>query len=171
MTNRERKGAMSMQPPTHKAEILDQIRATHLPLEALLAQLDSGRMSEPGVNGEWSVKDVLAHITWWEQHLLRRLRTGRDDLDVEGVDEDGRAATDRVNANVFAANRDRPLADVRADFGASYREVLAVIEAMADDALASDDLYEAISWDTFRHYPEHTTMLTAWLESSPHGSA
>jgi hypothetical protein len=156
-----------MQPPTRKAEILEQMRATHQPLEAVLAQLDTGRMLEPGVNGEWSVKDMLAHITWWEQHLLRRLRSGRDDLYPEGVD--ARSATDRANADVFAANRDRPLAEVRADFDASYREVLAVIEAMADDALASDDIYEAISWDTFRHYPEHTTMLTAWLESSIHG--
>jgi hypothetical protein len=161
-----------MQSPTRKAEILDQIRATHQPLEALLAQLDPGHMSEPGVNGDWSVKDLLAHLTWWEQHLLRRLRTGRDDLDdlyVEGVDD--QSATDRANADVFAANRDRPLVDVRADFDASYREVLAVIEAMADDTLASDDVYEAISWDTFRHYPAHTTMLTAWLESTSHGSA
>jgi uncharacterized protein (TIGR03083 family) len=158
-----------MQPPTRKEEILDQIRATHQPLEALLAQLDPSRMSEPGVNGDWSVKDVLAHLTWWEQHLLRRLRTGREDLDVEGVDE--QSATDRVNAEVFAANRDRPLADVRADFDASYPEVLDVIGAMADDALASDDVYDAISWDTFRHYPVHTTMLTVWLESSSHDSA
>ncbi|HET9111591.1 MAG TPA: DinB family protein [Ktedonobacterales bacterium] len=161
-----------MQPPTRKAEILDQIRATHRPLDAALNQLDPDRMCEPGVNGEWSVKDMLAHITWWEQHLLRRLRTGRDDLDdlyVEGVDD--RSVTDRANADVFVANRDRPLAEVRADFDASYREVLAVIEAMADDVLATDDVYEGISWDTFRHYPAHTTMLTTWLESSTHGGA
>jgi hypothetical protein len=60
---------------------------------------------------------------------------------------------------------------VHADFDASYREVLAVIAAMADDALSSDDVYDAISWDTFRHYPQHTAMLTTWLESSMRGSA
>lgn len=158
-----------MQSPSRKAEILAQIRATHQPLETLLAQLDPGRMSEPGVNGDWSVKDVLAHLTWWEQHLLRRLRIGHDDLDdlddldIEGVDE--QSATDRVNADVFAAHRDRSLAEVRAEFDASYAEVLAVIESMADDALASDEVYDAISWDTFRHYPTHATMLTDWLES------
>lgn len=152
-----------MQPSTQKAAILDRIRATHQPLEALLAQLNPDRMSQPGVNGDWSVKDMLAHITWWEQHLLRRLRTGHDDLDGEA--EDDQSATDRVNAAVFAANRDRPLADVRADFDASYSEVLAVIGAMADDALASDEVYEDISWDTLRHYPAHISMLSAWIES------
>lgn len=160
-----------MRPPTRKAEILDQIRAMHQPLEAVLAQVNRDRMCEPGVNGEWSAKDVLAHITWWEQHLLRRLRSGRDELDQRYPQEDDLSVTDRVNADVFAAKRDCPLTEVRADFDASYREVLAVVEAMADDALASDEVYEAISWDTFRHYPTHTAMLTAWLKSSTHGSA
>lgn len=156
-----------MQQSARKASILEQIRSTHAPLEALLASIDDARMTQPGVNGEWSVKDILAHITWWEQHLLRRMRTGQDDLYVEGVD--ARSATDRANAEVFAANRDRPLADIRAEFDASYRELLATIEAMSDDELAPDDMYEAISWDTFRHYPEHTATLTAWLDLTSSG--
>jgi len=150
-----------MQPSTRQAQILDQIRATHQPLEALLAPLDEAHMTQPGVNGEWSVKDMLAHITWWEQHLLRRLRTGRDDLFTEG--EDVRGTTDRANADVFAAHRDRPLADVRAAYDASFREVLATIETMAAEELAPEDVYEAIGADTFMHYPQHTTMLAAWL--------
>lgn len=157
-----------MGSPSRKLAILNQIRAAHEPLVALLAPLDEARMTESGVNGEWSVKDVLAHVTWWEQHLLRRLRTGHDDLDVAGADP--ATATDRTNAEVFAANRDRPLAGVRADFEASYREVLATIEAMPDDELAPDEVYEAIGWDTFRHYPAHTAMLAAWL-AAPDGEA
>jgi uncharacterized protein (TIGR03083 family) len=158
-----------MQAHVGKAQIIDQIRRSRQQFEEALARIDSARMTEPGVNGDWSVKDVLAHIAWWEQHLLRRLRSGRDDLYVEGVD--GRSATDRANAEVFAANRERPLAEVRAEFDASYREVLETIEGMSDDELASDEVYEDIGADTFRHYPEHTAMLTAWIESRPSGRA
>ncbi|MEO7001207.1 MAG: ClbS/DfsB family four-helix bundle protein [Ktedonobacterales bacterium] len=158
-----------MQQPTRKSEILDQIRATHQLLEALLADLDAARMTQPGVNGEWSVKDMLAHIAWWERHRVRSLRSGSDDSYVEGVDLGVDADTDRVNAEVFAAYHDRSLADVRAEFDAAHSEALATIEAMSDDELALDDVYEAIAWDTFRHYPEHTAMLTAWLEAKTHG--
>jgi uncharacterized protein (TIGR03083 family) len=150
-----------MQPSTRKAELLEQVRATHQALESLLSGLDPSQMTQPGVNGEWSVKDVLAHITWWEQHTLRRLRTGHDDLYADGVDVP--ATTDRANAEVFAANRARPLDAVLADFAASYQEVLAALEALLDAALADPDLYDAVAWDTFRHYPEHTAMLAAWL--------
>ncbi len=152
-----------MQMPSHKANILEQIRATHQPLEALLASLSESQLTQRGVNGDWSVKDMLAHITWWEQHLLRRLRTGQEDLYGDGVDP--KSATDRANAEVFAANQSRPLADVLAEFAASYRETLTTLEGMPEEELAQGAIQEAIAWDTFRHYPEHTEMLQAWITS------
>ncbi len=152
-----------MNTSSRKTEILEQIRTTRQQFEDVLVRVEPARMTEPGVNGEWSVKDVLAHIAWWEQHLLRRLRTGNDDLSVEG--EDGRVTTDRANAEVYALNRERPLVEVRAEYDASYREVLAAIESLSDDELVSDEVYDAIAWDTFRHYPEHTAMLGKWLAS------
>lgn len=154
-----------MQPSSRKSEILDQIRTTHQQLEEALARVAPAGMTQPGVNGEWSVKDVLAHIAWWEQHLLRRLHSGHEDLYVEGVD--GRETTDRANAEVFAANHERPLAEIRAEFDASHRDLLTTVEAMSNEQLADDEVYQAIGGDTFRHYPEHTTMLTAWLEANP----
>jgi uncharacterized damage-inducible protein DinB len=150
-----------MSTPSRKTEILEEIRATHQPLEALLTMPDDARMTQSGAMGEWSVKDTLAHITWWEQHLLRRMRTGRDDVYDGAVDD--RATTDRTNAEVFAANRERPLGDVLAAFHASYQELLSALEGMSEDELAPEEIYDAIRADTFGHYPEHTGALQAWL--------
>jgi hypothetical protein len=153
-----------MQRPSRKTEILEQISATHLLLEAHLSSLGELQMLQPGVNGDWTVKDLLAHITWWEQHLLRRLRTGRDDLYQDGVSV--QASTDQANALMFAANRSRPLSEILDEFSASYKEVLAGIEALTEEDIAQAEIYEAIAWDTFRHYPEHTAMLQAWIRES-----
>jgi hypothetical protein len=155
-----------MQRPGRKNEILEQISATHLLLEAHLSSLGELQMLQPGVNGEWTVKDLLVHITWWEQHLLRRLQTGRDDLYQDGLTMQD--STDVANARIFTANRSRPLAEVLDEFTASYREVLFSIEALAEEDIAQAEIYEAIAWDTFRHYPEHTAMLQAWIRESPH---
>lgn len=152
-----------MHASSRTAKILEQIRTSRQQFVDVLARVEPARMTEPGVNGEWSVKDVLAHIAWWEQHLLRRLRAGHDDLFVEGVN--GREATDRANADVYAANRERSLADVRAEYDTSYRELLATIESMPADELASDEMYNVIGSDTFKHYPEHTAMLNTWLDN------
>jgi hypothetical protein len=153
-----------MQRPSRKTEILEQISATHLLLEAHLSALGDLQMLQPGVNGEWTVKDLLAHITWWEQHLLRRLRAGRDDVYQDGVSM--QAATDQANALTFAANRSRPLSEILDEFSASCKEVLAGVEALTEEDIAQAEIYDAIAWDTFRHYPEHTTMLQAWISES-----
>jgi uncharacterized damage-inducible protein DinB len=158
-----------MSTPSRKAQMIEQVRAAHEPLEAQLAALGESQMMQPGVNGEWSVKDLLAHITWWEEHLLRRLRTGRDDLFFEGVNP--RAATDRANAEVFAANQSRLLADVQAEFHASYQEVLSALESIPEGELASEEMYQVVGSDTFQHYPEHSEAIRAWVASGAAGSA
>ena len=148
--------------PMRKTDILEQISATHLLLEVHLSALSDAQLVQPGINGEWAVKDLLAHITWWEQHLLRRLRTGRDDLYQEGMSM--QAVTDQANEEIFAANRSRSLADILEDFHVSYQQVLAAVEALPEEAVAQAEIYDAIAWDTFQHYPEHTAMLRRWIE-------
>jgi hypothetical protein len=149
--------------PMSKTDILEQISATHLLLEVHFSALSDAQMVQPGINGEWAVKDLLAHITWWEQHLLRRLRTGREDLYQEVTSM--QAVTDQVNHEIFVANQSRSLADILEDFHASYQQVLAAVEALPEEALAQAEIYDAIAWDTFQHYPEHTAMLRSWIEN------
>jgi uncharacterized damage-inducible protein DinB len=147
--------------PVRKSDILEQISATHLLLEAHLSALSDSQMMRPGINGEWAVKDLLAHITWWEQHLLRRLRAGRDDVYREGMSM--QAVTDQANDEIFAANRSRSLADILEEFQVSYQQVLAAVEALSEEDVAQAEIYDAIAWDTFQHYPEHTAMLRSWI--------
>jgi hypothetical protein len=146
-----------MNPTNRRAQILDEITAAYEPLEAQAAALSEAQLTtQPGVMGEWTVKDILAHVAWWERHLLRMLRAGYDELEAEPAD--------RTNAEVFAANRDRPLAEVLAEFHAAHVELLAELAGWPEDELARDEIYEAIGWDTFRHYPDHTATIQAWRD-------
>ena len=158
-----------MSTSDRKTEILQRVRVTHQELEDQLAGLPPAKMTQPGVNDDWSVKDVLAHIAWWEQHLLRRLRTGQDDLYTAGVDPGG--ATHKANAEIFAASRERALDDIRAEFDASFQQLLAELEALPPEDAEQDEIYRAIGADTFVHYPEHTEMLRAWNAPSPDSHA
>lgn len=142
--------------------IADLMRAEHQRLEALLADIPDEQFAQPGAFGEWSVKDMLAHITFWEQRLIAYLTGAHESLIQPGEDE--QAGIDRINASVFAANRDRPLAEVRAAFDGSYQQTLAQVESLSDDALAHQELYGLIAGDTFGHYREHIKMLEDWRE-------
>ncbi len=37
------------------------------------AGLSDSQLTEAGVTGKWSVKDIIAHVTWWEEEALKHL--------------------------------------------------------------------------------------------------
>ncbi len=41
--------------------------------KASYAGLSDPQLMEPGVTGAWSVRDILAHVTTWEEEALKHL--------------------------------------------------------------------------------------------------
>ena len=60
-----------MDAPMIRATFLDSLRSGRATWEALLAQIGADRMMQSGVEGDWSVKDIIAHITWHERAAIR----------------------------------------------------------------------------------------------------
>ena len=53
-----------------KAEILNGIHSEYDLLEETLASLSEDQMMQPGVEGDWSVKDVMAHVATWQERMV-----------------------------------------------------------------------------------------------------
>ena len=125
-----------MPRPTSKRELLAAIERERGKLDDLLATMAPERMEEPGVVGEWSAKDVLAHLVAWEQLALGWYRTGLQG-DVPAVPAAGFKwnETPRLNRKIFEEHRDEPLDDVIAQYRASHREIVGVIESLTDEDL------------------------------------
>ncbi len=49
-----------------KDELIKKIETEWDNLQAALDGLTEEQMHQPGVVGEWSIKDILAHITAWQ---------------------------------------------------------------------------------------------------------
>lgn len=56
------------------ASALDQLDATRAELLSLLAGLDEAALNRKGLVGDWSVKNVLAHLAAWKTGWCRRCR-------------------------------------------------------------------------------------------------
>jgi hypothetical protein len=161
--------------PESKAQLLHWITEAHDELERTTALLRFEQVEEPLLEGGRSVKDVLAHITEWEQLTLARLaaRHDRDALDRAEKDLKSKG-TDDVNDGFFRRNKGRALPDVRRDFNRSYEEI---VQATAD--LPEEDLLQkglSLVWDgaplwgiiganTYAHYREHTAQVQALVDS------
>src|SRR5215471_11293006 len=56
-----------------KEQVLKRLNDAWLALKESYAGLPDSQMLESGVTGKWSVRDILAHITTWEEEALKYL--------------------------------------------------------------------------------------------------
>jgi hypothetical protein len=128
-------------------------------------------MVEPTLSGGWSVKDVVAHVTWSEREMVgvvrQRALVGSS---LWSLDQDAR------NAIVFAENHDRDLDDVLAEERRVYAELLPLLEELTPEDLVKGDRFERMLPDvppwrifagsTFLHYKDHAAAIAEWLRKS-----
>lgn len=161
-----------------KSSLLDQIQSGYRRLEDLLASLSEGQMTTAGVNGPWSVKDNLAHLTVWQDYLLSQLQGFQANTQPPEF-MPGLTTEDAINERVYQENKDRPLAEVLDRFRASYQRVLPAVEAMSEEALNSsvpwsatgNPLWPFIAGNTYEHYAEHGGNIRRWLDASTSAAA
>jgi hypothetical protein len=135
--------------------------------------LSSAQMLEPRLSGGWSVKDVLAHLTWWDQWLLVTLpadpNTPHTPITLPLVDQI--PPTDRwadeMNAKVYAYNQSRELSIIQAEFTATRNRLLQRVSQLSMDDLYSPDGIAAMLGQPvaplilgiYEHYEEHAHEL------------
>ncbi len=152
-----------------KQELLAEMQAGRGRLEEVLAGLSEAQMLEPALFDSWSIKDWLGHLEYWERRVAEiylALRDGRQ------VPFSGYATVDELNNSVYAANRDRPLAEVRRDEANAYQSLLVLVENAPTADMADPKRFawtngqpfsEWIAGNSYGHYEEHWPDLKAWL--------
>ena len=166
-----------MDTPVDKTQLLAWIAASHAELDAVIAPLTAEQMVAPGAEGALSVKDLLAHVSWWERRTLRALAyAARGEAPPKlAAEGEGEAGVNRVNAETFAANRDRSLADVHAEYTRSGRDLLVALDGYSEADLFDEGSFTRIlefpvlyliAGDTYLHYPDHVASIRAWLAAA-----
>ncbi len=114
--------------------ILEEDRGEVLQLLAKLSDDERTREDTIG-GGDWSAKDLLGHIAFWEELALQTIadwRAGRRPA-VEQFAEAGQEAVDRANADNQARTVAQSLAETRARAAASHAAVVQAIGSLSDD--------------------------------------
>ena len=143
-------------------QLLSRVRTSHARLEHALAGLTPAQLEAEVLDGGWSVKATLGHITWWEQVPLHAINGEPDEDLLAGEEWD----TDRANAKLLERNRARPLDEVRAAFDVSYAALVSALEALPVARLDEPSPYGGtletlIAGNTYLHDDEHAGYLAA----------
>ena len=118
----------------------------------------------PGACGEWSVNQILYHITAWEELLINALQSS--DEDSAGNPEDAYSGdADAFNARVIARMGDMTLREVMEKFDMTHRHLRDVLEQCPSEVFAPQHpKRRLIDEYAFLHYEEHTAHIAAWAE-------
>jgi hypothetical protein len=157
-----------------KAELLERIDREHGAWQALVAEVGGDRMEEPGPMGEWSFKDLAAHLLGWRQRTIARLEaaSGGPPAVEQFWPSDIGDDDDSINDWIHAQHRNRPVPDVLADVDASYGRIRAAVERLDDAAVTDPNRFAWLDGQSlaetalFSHlHDEHEPSIREWLDS------
>jgi Mycothiol maleylpyruvate isomerase N-terminal domain len=143
--------------------LLGRLDAAWTALTDAYAGLPEARLVEPGVVDDWSVKDIVAHVTTWEQEALQHLP-----VIIAGGTPPRYAAQggiDAFNARATRAGRRLSLAEVLRRRDETHARLVEFIRDQPEGTFGSRTrARRRLRLDTYGHYPEHTAAIRAWRE-------
>jgi uncharacterized protein (TIGR03083 family) len=146
--------------------LLTRLDAAWTALLESYAGVPDSRLVEPGVVEGWSVKDILAHVTTWEEEALQHLP-----VIIAGGTPPRYAAQggiDAFNARATAAGRRRSLAEVLRRRDETHARLVDFVRGQPEGTFGGQTrARRRLRLDTYGHYPEHTQAIRAWRERLP----
>ncbi len=145
-----------------KAKLLEKLDKSWADFNDSFSGLTEAQMMEPGVTGDWSVKDILAHVICWEEEALKYLplvllgeRPPRYSLLYGGIDAFNTIMTEKF--------RSLPLADVINQLDQTHQRLVEYVRTISDEYFISETRFRhRLRLDTYSHYPIHTRAICEW---------
>jgi len=145
-----------------RERLLKQLDEAWLELKESYTGLSESQLKEPGVTGKWSVRDILAHITTWEEEALKHLP-----YIVEGG-QPPRYSTKYGGINAFNALMTQKkaglaLSDVLQQLHEVHDRLLDYVRRAPEEQLIQETRFRRrLRLDTYSHYPKHAKAIRQW---------
>ena len=151
-------------------DFLDRIARTYATWLKLLEDIEPAQYERPIIAGGWSIKDIIAHITWHEAQMVGVMKARA----LVGSDW-WQLSTAERNANIYAQHKGQPLQDVLDEAKDAHRQLIEGIEPLADEDLNEPGRFadmpvdwlfsDILAQNTYEHHAAHQTSLGHWLTS------
>jgi hypothetical protein len=153
-----------------KDELLNALEEQREKFLEAIDGLSNEELIEPGVVGDWSVKDIIFHLSMWEADLIKllwQLSQGEKPSTAYFTN----SSVDETNAAWQEISKTRSLDQTLADFEAVRKQTYRRVSAIPDKDLIDPDRYEWlegdplwkwIAGDSFEHEIEHAAQIRMW---------
>src|SRR6266542_2722221 len=145
-----------------REQLLKQLENRWTAFKESYASLSESQMTESGVTGNWSVKDIIAHVTWWEQEALKHLplileggKPPRYSVKYGGIDA--------FNALMTERKKSLSLSEVLRQRDETHRRLIDVIQNAPEDQFLRETRFRRrLRLVTYGHYPKHAAAIRKW---------
>ena len=147
-----------------RSQLLRRLEKAWLDFQQSYAGLAERDLHWHGVTGTWSVRDIIAHVTTWEEealtHLPLILKGGtppRYSVRYGGLDA--------FNARMTEQKRSLSLSEVREQLAATHDRLIEFIQRVPEHHLIGNTRFRRrLRLDTYRHYPIHAEAIRQWRQ-------
>jgi hypothetical protein len=147
-----------------RKQLLQRIDRAWEAFKASYLGLSESELVEPDVMGSWSIKDIIAHVTWWEEEALTHLpsilmgeRPPRYSTTYGGIDA--------FNARKYKEKKDLSLSKVLQQRDEIHRRLIDYLHQVPETQIERETRFlRRLRLDTYGHYPEHTEVIREWLK-------
>jgi hypothetical protein len=156
-----------------KTELLEALEDGHQELLEMLQDLPDEMMLQPGVCGDWSIKDILAHLTYWEGQVVTLLFQAQRGVEKPTTAHFGKETVDELNQRWYLTGKERPLDIIWQDWQGVRKQTLRRVTDMSQKDLNDVQrypwlkgvpLFQWILNDTVDHEEEHADQIREWLD-------
>jgi hypothetical protein len=148
-----------------RRQLLQRLDTAWRAFEASYAGLSDAQLMKPGVTGDWSVRDILAHVSTWEEEALTHLP-----LILEGGTPPRYSVRyggiDAFNALMTEQKARLSLSAVRRQLDETHRRLIEFVQRAPEDQLSRETRFRRrLRLDTYAHYPLHAEAIRQWREA------
>jgi hypothetical protein len=124
--------------------------------------LSDAQLVAGGVVGDWSVRDVIAHVTTWEEEALKHLplilkggRAPRYSVSYGGINAFNRLMTERKEG--------LSISEVLREQEETHRRLVGFVLGAPEELFVRETRFRRrLRLDTYSHYPKHTEAIRKW---------
>jgi hypothetical protein len=145
-----------------KTNAISLLKGAYKELALATHDIPDERMLER-VAGEWSAKDILAHLASWDEFAaadLRRVARGH----IPCLAAYPAHEVDAFNEFMMKPRRTWPLVQVRFESEHWHEELMNAFNILPESMFAPGQPVAAFASSHLRHYQEHTAAIRAWWQ-------
>ncbi|MEN4011297.1 MAG: DinB family protein [Bellilinea sp.] len=160
--------------PVEKETFIRALIESHQALVDFVSALPPEERTQPGAAGNWSVKDILAHMAMWEAEIIKTLFQARR-VSKPSTVLFKKISDDDQNALWYAQFKDRSFERVWGDFTIIRDQTIRQVQEYSQEELNNPNLYPWLKGKTtlaglvttgiLDHDQEHLRALRAWKQN------